>query len=70
MNWNQQSEVKVVNLELSSDAGLYSKVDFDVVGVDKKEVIPGFEPGLFGSEPKVITTTLYNLFGNFEYDRR
>ena len=24
----------------------------------KKEVLPGFEPGLFGSKPKVITTTL------------
>ena len=24
----------------------------------KKKVLPGFEPGLFGSEPKVITTTL------------
>ena len=26
----------------------------------KKQVVPGFEPGLFGSKPKVITTTLYN----------
>ena len=26
----------------------------------KRKVVPGFEPGLFGSKPKVITTTLYN----------
>ena len=25
-----------------------------------KKVPPGFEPGLFGSEPKVMTTTLWN----------
>ena len=30
-----------------------------------KKVIPGFEPGLFGSEPKVITTTLYNQISVF-----
>ena len=29
--------------------------------IEKKQVVPGFEPGLFGSKPKVITTTLYNL---------
>ena len=25
-----------------------------------EKVPPGFEPGLFGSEPKVMTTTLWN----------
>ena len=27
----------------------------------KIKVVPGFEPGLVGSKPTVITTTLYNL---------
>ena len=29
--------------------------------VPKIKVVPGFEPGLVGSKPTVITTTLYNL---------
>ena len=33
----------------------------------KKEVVPGFEPGLFGSKPKVITTTLYNHLRTFYF---
>ena len=31
-----------------------------VTKTDNWKVPPGFEPGLFGSEPKVMTTTLWN----------
>ena len=44
--------------------GYCSKRTHQVISLEnvKKQVVPGFEPGLFGSEPKVMTTTLYNLW--------